>query len=375
MWRTFSAFLISLWTVHSLAAKPVRILYNAEVTQPNVYVWSRPGNNPEIYPTSEVKQGAIVKVVEERPDGWLAIQPPPESFSWINARFVKRIVPNEPMWVVVTHPDVDVPVLVGSEIRKESKPTIVNTRLKRGSQVRSIAPVLALEGENWLAIEPPPAELRFIQKQAVRRVGDETIAAKKKEGNRGGSTFIPPSDKKESTNAKPSTPPPAPPEPTISVAELQRLTPEQLHKKGKEAEQLGNLRTAVTYYREYGRKMQLVNDISRATQTFTYAQYLEDRIRKGTSNTKTTTTSNTKGTPAGWVTRVGMLTSAYRSIEYRPTYVLRAAQGGKWTYVIPGEGVSLRDYVNLDVEVMGTLRYKRDLRAYYLIARQVRRLK
>ena len=51
----------------------------------------RSGPTLEYYPTSKLYYGSKVIVLREsKQPGWLAIKPPPGSFSWINAKFVKK---------------------------------------------------------------------------------------------------------------------------------------------------------------------------------------------------------------------------------------------------------------------------------------------
>ncbi len=81
------------------------------VIQPGAEVRAGPSLDPHLYPTNRLERGQTVEVVEERPDGWLAIRPPDGSFSWINTRFLEHIVPNPPNWVVAME-RVRVPVMV-----------------------------------------------------------------------------------------------------------------------------------------------------------------------------------------------------------------------------------------------------------------------
>src|SRR5262245_7338497 len=65
----------------------------ATVTATEVKVRSGPGDR--FYATSKLKQGDPIEVVplppERQQPGWLAIKPPKGSFSWVSARFVKKI--------------------------------------------------------------------------------------------------------------------------------------------------------------------------------------------------------------------------------------------------------------------------------------------
>jgi hypothetical protein len=135
-------------------------------------VRSGPSTASQFYVTNHLAVGEAVEVVQERPDGWLAIRPPKESFSWINTRFLQHIVPNQDNWVVVRE-GVEVPVLIGSALRKD-KPTVIGAHVQRGTQVRSIGQPKADEEGNWMPIAPPPGEVRFLRVETVSRVPPET---------------------------------------------------------------------------------------------------------------------------------------------------------------------------------------------------------
>src|SRR5262245_4278467 len=68
---------------------PDAVLYTASVVPLEAEVRCGPGNSPRLYPTNRLKKGDRVEVVRELQDGWLAIKPPPGSFSWINMRFLQ----------------------------------------------------------------------------------------------------------------------------------------------------------------------------------------------------------------------------------------------------------------------------------------------
>lgn len=365
-----SGFVVGLMAPQA-TAEPVKILYTASVAQPEVDVWARPGKSQEVYPTNRLRRGDKVKVVQELKDGWLAILPPPESFSWINTRFVKRIVPEERMWVVITHPDVDVPVLMGSELTKGKKPTIIGARVKRGAQLRSIAPSLPIDGENWLAVEPPARELRYIQKQALQEKTDVAAAGR---DDRNTSSYPKTRATPESTGGRGT---PGAPKPGGRNNPVAKETPaETLWLQGKKAEQAGKLREAAQLYRQYGRAMEKANRRSLALQSFNYADYLDRQAGgRSTPSARPGTGNNTTPLPAGWVSRQGWLSTAYRSVGGRRGYVLRDSQGQRWMYAVPDTGLNLQRYVNQVVEVRGNYRYSNDLRAHYLVVRQIRPLR
>ena len=62
--------------------------YEAVVEVAEEFVRSGGGQN--FYPTSKVRRGDKVTVHRHDAGGWAMISPPPGSFSWIEARYLKR---------------------------------------------------------------------------------------------------------------------------------------------------------------------------------------------------------------------------------------------------------------------------------------------
>ena len=116
-----------------------KVQYVATVKVPEAEVRSGAGASAELYATNRLHKGDKVEVVKELQGGWLAIKPPPGSFSWINSRFVKEAPPGKPMWVVVAHPEVRVPLLMGSDVHAD-KPTVEGVRVVYGTLLRSVGP-------------------------------------------------------------------------------------------------------------------------------------------------------------------------------------------------------------------------------------------
>jgi hypothetical protein len=142
------------------------------ITAPDVEV--RCGGTPQFYVTSKLARGDIVTVVGESTKfpGWLEIKPPRDSFSWINALFVKRTGPGK--GVVIAPPEAAAPVLAGSVLHKD-KPNVETDRLARGTQVSILQETPKYEegGDAWLPIAPTEMEVRYLPAAAV--AGSPTV--------------------------------------------------------------------------------------------------------------------------------------------------------------------------------------------------------
>src|SRR4051812_13562211 len=67
--------------------------YPAEMSISVPEVEVRSGPSSKLYPTGKLRQGERVIVVRESrvQAGWLEIQPPPGSFSWVKAKSIKQV--------------------------------------------------------------------------------------------------------------------------------------------------------------------------------------------------------------------------------------------------------------------------------------------
>jgi SH3-like domain-containing protein len=159
--RWMSGLVFLAWA-GNLSAQTVP--YETTVVVPEVEVRSGPSNDPKMYPTSKLRQGDRVTVVELREDGWLGIKPPAGSFSWINDRDVHK--DSSGLTAVVMGEDV--PVLLGSELVNERPTVEAKKRLKRGAQIVLLkgTEVVAEDGR-WLPIAPTEGELRYVPTSAL----------------------------------------------------------------------------------------------------------------------------------------------------------------------------------------------------------------
>src|SRR5262249_38949939 len=135
--------------------------------------------------TSKLRQGERIVVLREsaKYPGWLEIEPPADSFSWINSRFLKK--QGQYLGFVYTTEDAPAPVYAGSRVI-DKEPSVEVGQAKRGVTVTIIGPdKIAKNGSgSWVPIEPTNTEERYIPKDAVARAGPVQAAA---QGSGGGS--------------------------------------------------------------------------------------------------------------------------------------------------------------------------------------------
>lgn len=119
----------------------------------------RSGPSEDAYPTGSVGKNRYVEAYFRDADGWCAIRPPQGSFSWINAKFVRR--ENESTGRVVASNGKAVPARVGGATVEES--AIVQVGLKNGRQIKILGETRLSDGSTWLKIAPPSGEFRWLR--------------------------------------------------------------------------------------------------------------------------------------------------------------------------------------------------------------------
>ena len=122
-----------------------------------IYVRSGPGMEKH-YPTLKLKNGDKVRVKRKDPGGWFMIDPPPGSYSWILANYVRR---NGNQGTVNKN---GVVVRVGAF--QSAQRDVEQVRLNEGDTVEILGEQV-LDSEKgkdlWLQIKPPRNEHRWIK--------------------------------------------------------------------------------------------------------------------------------------------------------------------------------------------------------------------
>jgi len=165
-------------------------------------VEARSGPSKEFYATIKLRQGETVQVVNESKEqpGWVAIKPPPGSFSWINARFVQQR-PDGRIATVIS--DVPVPVMPGSSLTNQA-PNVEQTKVERGTLVTILDQPMHSSTGIWLPIKPTVKEVRYIPAEAVKSSAAVTVNNV-------------PTTQTVSSGARPSPPSAVPGQPSVAV--------------------------------------------------------------------------------------------------------------------------------------------------------------
>ena len=374
--------LLVAWQVQ---AQPLTYRFEERtITSPEVEVRSGPSLIPSYYPTSKLHHGDVVQVItnppKPLPPGWLAIKPPPGSFSWVNAANVTLNGSNTGAVQVQ-----DAPVLIGSALTN-APPSVRTFALERGTLLTILdKPLVASDGSRWLPIQPHVTEVRFVPADAVKPAGPvQTVASK------------------AATAAAESPPLPAPgPSTGADVPDLQNP---MLHQAEK-AEKDGKLDEAMKLYDELAKQttdgpLQLIclNRINAMKQRQSApaaagtgspaaaAVDLSGRLIPTPANPPANQATAMYGNPSSpaasgptlsppaeqW-SGPGRLLRAGFTLDGQPVYRLMNSQSQNLIYVTAQPGLPLDQYVNHMVNLYGTVSYRGEMvRANFLAARYVK---
>jgi uncharacterized protein YgiM (DUF1202 family) len=135
----------------------------ARVTSPGAVVRSGPGDT--FYLTDTLPETTEVEVYRRQADGWCAIRPPANSFSWVFSQNVRLVGDG----VAEISKD-DAAARVGS--RLSAQRDVVQVRLRKGETV-AILGRDERDGGLWYKIAPPAGEFRWVQ---THDIGLETAS-------------------------------------------------------------------------------------------------------------------------------------------------------------------------------------------------------
>ena len=161
---------LALCSIASVHGAETEVPYIAYIATETAYVFSGPGER--YYATDMLRRGEPVEVWRERADGWLAVRPPRNSFSWVASKHLRLTGDHS----AVVAGD-NVVARVGSSLGDER--AVAQVRLERGEHVEVIeAPKPGAKAQQaWCKIAPPSGEFRWISRDFVERPRNTRMAA------------------------------------------------------------------------------------------------------------------------------------------------------------------------------------------------------
>lgn len=167
MWNRLRHFL-PLYVISCLPIVVANAVNAQELEAETVFVASeqahvRSGPSKDDYPTSVIKRGTAVTSYHETDDGWLAIQPPPGSFSWVPAT-AGYLLPGGKSLEITSDKVVS---WIGTKLGK-AKQYRWQVELSAGEQlvVLGEASRKSADGQEalWYRVVPPNGEFRWIHR-------------------------------------------------------------------------------------------------------------------------------------------------------------------------------------------------------------------
>ena len=390
----------------------------------------RSGPSENHYRTGILKRGDRVTVVRQEADGWLAIEPPADSFSWVSGQFIREISPAEGE---VASDKVN--VRVGTPINEELRDT-VQVQLHRGDRVRILDRKTSGQGvlaKVWYKIASPPGEVRYVKSEFVQAADGRRIAPaagprgadKRPEPARAGAASQPAKagPKRpveagagdEDEHEKPVT---------ASAADLlgqanaayevemgKRLADRDFSKARDLYEQAAKVAENDTDQMHIARRLSQIEDHdARKAKLDEFDQIVQrskerDRVLMSMARNKPKSAQPPGSRPDGAAKEPGaavkdrdpqqpdrrkdaggpgqnadgkdpyngsgVLRKSSVKIDGKPAYVLASPRGGVRYYVTPGPGVDLATYEDQTIAIRGTAKFRPELQAPHIVAREV----
>jgi hypothetical protein len=347
------------------------------------------------FPLGQLRRGDRVVVRGAESDGWLAIDPPPGSLSWIDQDAIEDIgdgraqvmVPRagiRPGNAAARMPGgVLGSVEEGEEVRLLDRPPI---QLKQGRSIRS-----------WVAIEPPEGEVRYLRAEgvAIPRPGrrprtdpipepllDPPSPSPDRHVSRaaGGPAKAAPA----SPARRPSRGPALPPGFAASLSQVEAWHREAIRQpvefwnlapiRGRYQQLLGNASDTASRDAVRARLDQLAQQEAFARAAKDFVGLIErSRQRDRDLGLPSTPPDDREGPAEPGYDAEGLLQPSSKQIDGRPIYAL-VDSSGKTVYLVLPVGVRGDKLVTRLVGVRGRARYDENLRARVIAVDELERL-
>jgi hypothetical protein len=326
--------------------------YVATVTANEVTLRGGPGDKmPE---TGSLPRGTSV-IVHHAESGWLAIQPPRGTVSWVNFAVVKNINSKSPFPQngVIDADTSTVTLAAGQPGLNKPLPSQRST-IPNGSIVVVTGPMVKAEtGVSWYPIVPPEDDFRYIPESAVRIDKQATPAQYV--------VRAPKSEPAPSGSGTPNFQPIAASVPNrpASAAKSANWPNHLLWQQAEQAARSGDYAGAEILYLKLAAEMnQTGGDAELANLCYARVHAVREKQRGGRSTGQPAAASRTGEQWAG----PGVLRVAGFRLNNRPTFALVGNKGEVICYAVGGPGVELERYRGYEVELLGPVTHPGDLR-------------
>ncbi len=379
-----------LWPASSFAQFP----YEAVVT---TRVKVRSGASENHYQTGYLETGDRVIVVRDAGSGWLAIEPPKDSFSWICAGdddkvFVREINSKEGE---VVADNVLVRIGTRQDDRFRDYPQI---KLKRGDRVEILDKKTSGQGQLaklWYKISPPAGEVRFISAQFVQAASGRRPAQRQNTSSitrpPGADDELPrprpgkmvEEDPDERMNEVDSNTPPVKNAPGRNPLERANIAYKEMMSRSIAEREVARVRTLYEQAAEWAQDdadhaliAQRLEELQMQQARKAKYDELNRLLSQSKQRDEAILSLNRKkeGDSTAAAPRFdgsGVLRRSSAMIDGKPAFTLGSPQGGIRYYVTPSPGIDLTKYLDQTVAVRGPVRYRMEVRAQHITVRDV----
>ena len=320
----------------------------------------RSGPSTAFYATMKLRQGDKVKVAakNDKPNaGWIAIEPPTGSQSWINSNFVKLNSSNPSQGIVICHEEAPAPVKPASSL-SDQEPNVESVKLVNGTHLVILGPALFKSTGNspgsWIPIQPPAGDVRYIPESAVTT----TTAVQVTTGTATG--FVAPPGGDQSA---------------LSEGDAAVLKAKGFYLQAAQSTDPNQRAQALARLQALGQQAPIQSSIQQTGNTSSAAS--PPRVALGNTITPAQTTAgntalyaSTGSTgPAAWG-KWGTLRKTTYLKDGQPMYRLEDDRGASLGYAVAAPGLTLEPHVGRFVCLYGTAAYRSEdaaLRTTYTI--------
>jgi uncharacterized protein YgiM (DUF1202 family) len=373
--RLFMGLLCLILLTAIAAGAEQKVPYKAYVTADNLDVRSGPGD--DFYPTDKLRQGDEVEVYRRGGEGWCAIRPPKECFSWISARALK--IGGDNLAEVILD---NVAVRVGSSLSEVRD--VVQVRLKKGETVEVLDPneVLGEKSQRWCKIAPPSGEFRWVLEKSLDTQKPIGVADATRLGmadsQQDSSNERSEAESTEAGQAASSQKLQADldrldlelsmmvvEEPSAWYFDALRIRAESLTEQAEAAADRGKARLLAS-------KIARFEDIKQRFDAVTTMREQNSKSSRFLATLqKTMEKAAVSADPQSQFDGVGQLQQVFAPKAGAPRFALVDEAGNVRYYVTPAPGVSLQNYVGRQVGINGTRGYMPEQRAQHITARHI----
>lgn len=358
--------------------------YLATVADPEVLVRSGPSDK---FPDSGTLKRGVPVIVDHEEFGWLAIEAPKGSVSWVPIAFVEidtsRPLPQNAM---VTD---DVTLASGKVGLAQPLTEIRKAKVPAGTALKVVGPKATFDNKQWYPVEPVYGDFRYIPKSSVKAGEPARTAFTVGESTPPGLTPIAAITPKTEATIPATAIPGAGTTPAVN---------NDLWVKAEAAEREGRVDDAEKLYFQLARVMNepggdhdvanlcytrihAIREKKRsnfvppanvpATAPKTELPSRPDRPQLLPPSKNETPVSTGAGSDKGAWTGAGRLVISALQLDGRTTYALETAPGISQIYVVAAPGVDLKPFKNRQVKVFGTTHTHANASKPYIIATEV----